>query len=84
MNHLPFAALLLPLLAGIVLILLRAPSTALHRLLSIAAVVGLVAVAVALLLLVSDGQRPGLPTGQLVGTVRHRAGRRSAGGESWC
>lgn len=56
MNHLPFAALLLPLLAGIALILLRDAVTARHRLLSIAAVAGLVAVAVALLLQVSDGQ----------------------------
>ncbi len=56
MNHLPFAPLLLPLLTGIVLMLLRGTVTPLHRLLSLVAIAGLVGIAVALLLQVSDGQ----------------------------
>ena len=50
------APLLLPLLTGIILIVLRGSATPLRRLVSITASLGLVGIAVALLLQVSDGQ----------------------------
>ena len=56
MSHLVIAPLLLPLLTGIVLILLRGSATPLRRLVSVTASLGLVGIAVALLLQVSDGQ----------------------------
>ena len=56
MSHLIILPLLLPLLTGIALLLLRGSAMALHRPISIAATLGLVAVAVTLLLQVGDGQ----------------------------
>ena len=56
MNQLVIAPLLIPLIAGMILILMRGMATPRHRALSIAASVALVGAAVALLLLVSDGQ----------------------------
>ena len=55
MNHLVIAPLLVPLLAGIALILLRASATRAHRALSGAAVLALAILALTLLLQVSDG-----------------------------
>ena len=54
MNHLVIAPLLVPLLAGIALILLRASATRAHQALSGAAVLALVILALMLLLQVSD------------------------------
>jgi len=56
MSHLVIAPLLLPLLTGIALLLLRGSSTAVRRLVSGAATLALVGIALALLLQVSDGQ----------------------------
>ncbi|MBD3670021.1 MAG: monovalent cation/H+ antiporter subunit D [Gammaproteobacteria bacterium] len=55
MNHLVIAPLLLPLLAGIVLLLLRPLPLSQRRLLSLAAVLALVVMAIMLLLEVADG-----------------------------
>ena len=55
MNHLVVAPLLLPLLAGIALILLRGSATPVRRTLSATAALVLVGLAVALLLYVGDG-----------------------------
>ncbi len=55
MNHLVIAPLLLPLLAGILLILTQRMDIRLHRLLSIAAVLGQIAVALLLTRAVSGG-----------------------------
>jgi len=55
MNHLVIAPLLVPLLAGIALILLRSSATPVQRALSGAATLALVGIALALLLQVSDG-----------------------------
>ena len=56
MSHLIILPLLLPLLTGIVLLLLRGSAMPLHKPISLAATLGLVAVAVMLLLQVGDGQ----------------------------
>ena len=56
MSHLVILPLLLPLLAGILLLLLRGSATELQRLINLGATLGLVAVAVALLLQAGEGQ----------------------------
>ncbi len=56
MNHLVIAPMLLPLLAGIALILLRRWPKAVHRAVGGAATLALVGIALALLLEVGDGQ----------------------------
>ncbi len=56
MSHLVIFPLLLPLLAGILLLLLRGSAIELQRLINLAATLGLVAVAVALLIQAGEGQ----------------------------
>ncbi len=55
MNHLVIAPVLLPLLAGIMLVLLQRLDLRLRRLLSVAAVLGEIGLAIALLAAVADG-----------------------------
>ena len=56
MSHLVIIPLLLPLLTGILLLLLRGSATELHRLINLAATLGLVAVALLLLMQTGEGQ----------------------------
>ena len=56
MSHLAIAPVLLPLLAGILLLLLRQPNLTLRRALSVVAVVAQIGLALALMTAVSDGE----------------------------
>jgi multicomponent K+:H+ antiporter subunit D len=56
MSHLAIAPVLLPLLAGILLLLLRQPHLTLRRALSVVAVVAQIGLALALMTAVSDGE----------------------------